>query len=241
MTPIRFQPVLAEAWALFRRDRDWLLRLAGPFLFLPTFALALLVPRLPEAPEGGTSEAHTLAWAELTSDWIARNGLWYVLAFAVGAFGSAAIYAAYLDRGAGDLRGALSRAGSLLPRYLLAALLVAVPTGAGLYLLVLPGLYVMGRTMLVGPALIGDRGLSATGAFARSLSLTRGSGLALMTLAAATFVAGWLAATPFSLADGQSPGRIGEAISAAGIAAVSTLVNLAQALIAIVAYRRVAR
>lgn len=239
--PISIKAVLADAWALFRRDRDWLLRLAAPFLFLPSFALALLVPRWPAAPEAQAAGAdgRTLAWAELFGDWAQTYGGWYALAYAVGAFGSAALYAAYLDRGAGDVRGALRRAGSILPRFLLAALLIAIPTGAGLYLWVLPGLYVMGRAMLASPALLAERPLSAVGALARSFALSAGAGLPLMALAGAVLLAGVALAQPFvAIESAAGGGRIASALAAAGLAAVSMATNLAQMLVAVSAYRR---
>lgn len=242
--PISIQPVLAEAWALFRRDRDWLMRLAAPFLFLPPFALQLLVPNWPPAPVGDDAagrEQRMLAWADLFAAWAREHGGWYILAYAFAAFGSAAVYAAYLDPRAPDIRSALARAGSLLPRYLLAVLLVAIPTGAGLFLWILPGLYVMGRFMLAGPALVAEQPLSATGAVGRAFSLSRGAGLPLMALAALLLLGGFLAAQPFALLDlraGES--RAAGALAAAGLAAVSMLTNIAQALVAVVVYRRLA-
>ena len=239
--PIPILPVLAEAWALFRRDRDWLLAVAAPFLFLPSFALALLVPRWPALPpgQGGTGDAGTLAWMDLFGDWLGANGPWYALAYAVAGYGSAALFAGYLDPGAPDIRAALRRAGVLLPRYLLAAVLVAIPTGAGLYLWVLPGLYVMGRTMLAGPVLVAERPVGAVAAVARSFSLTAGAGLPLMALAAILLLAGILAAQPFVLLEAAAgDNRIGDALAAAGLALVSMLTSIAQALVAVSAYRR---
>lgn len=241
--PIRIQPVLAEAWALFRRDRDWLLALAGPFLFLPAFALALFVPSWPAAPDRGGEARDTqiLAWADQFAGWVGDYGLWYVLGYAVTAFGSAALYAAYLDRGAGDVRGALGRAGAILPRFLLAMILVAIPVGAGLFLWVLPGIYLMGRTMLTGPALLAERPIAAATAVARSFSLSSGAGLPLMALAALTMLIGVAAAQPFlALKEAAGASVVSGAIGAAGMAGVSALTNLAQALIAVAAYRRLA-
>lgn len=239
---IAIQSVLADAWGLFRRDRDWLLRVAGPFLFLPAFALALLVPSAPVALlAGGSSEAETLARAARLADWLRAHGGWYLLANAVTLFGAAALQSAYLDREAPDIRAALGRARRLLPRYLLAMLLVAVPTGAGLYLWVLPGLYVMGRTLLVGPVLVAERPVSAVGAVGRSFALTRGASLPMMALAATTVLAAALLAQPFAAPDpAAGRGVVAAVIAAAGLGAVATLTGIGQALIAVSAYRRLA-
>lgn len=239
--PISILPVLRDAWALFRRDRQWLLRFGAPFLFLPTFALALLVPRWPAAPVSAGADAGSLAWADRFGEWLSRYGGWYALGYAVSAFGAAALFAAYLDRDAPDLRGALRRGGTLLPRYLLAAILVAIPTGAGLYLWVVPGLYVMGRTMLASPALVAERPVGAVQALLRSLQMSAGAGLPLMALAATVLLAGIVLAQPFVAVEalGQG-GQVVAAAAAAGIAAVSMLTNIAQVLVAVAAYRRLA-
>lgn len=238
--PIHVVPVLREAWALFRRDRGWILALTAPFLFLPSFALALLVPRWPAAPVAAGDEGRSLAWAQAFGQWVARYGGWYVGGYAVAAFGAAALFAAYLDKGAPDLRAALRRAAALLPRYLLASLLVAIPTGAGLYLWVLPGLYVMGRTMLAGPALVAERPLGAVPSLLRSLQLSAGAGLPLTALAAAVLLAGVVLAYPFLAVEQAGLGPVGQAVAAAGTAGVSMLTNVAQALVAVAAYRRLA-
>jgi hypothetical protein len=240
MTPFAIRPVLADAWALFRRDRDWLLRVAGPFLFLPAFALALLVPTAPVALlSGGTSEAEALARAAKLADWMRAHGGWHLLANGMALFGAAALQSAYLDRHAPDVGAALGRAGGLLPRYLLAMLIVAVPTGAGLYLWVLPGLYVMGRTMLVGPVLVAERPVSALGAVVRSFALSRGRGLPLMALAATTVLGSLIVAQPFAALDlAAERSVVAAVIEAAGMGAAAMLAGIAQVLIAVGAYRR---
>lgn len=239
--PISILAVLTDAWALFRRDRDWLVRFAAPFLFLPSFALALLVPRWPGAPVGG-ADAGSLAWAERFGEWLSRYGGWYTAGYALSAFGAAALFAAYLDRDAPDLGAALRRGATLLPRYLLASLLVAIPTGAGLYLWVVPGLYVMGRTMLASPALVAERPVGAVQALLRSLQMSAGAGLPLMALAATVLLGGILLAQPFVAIESAAGagGRAVAALSAAGIAGVSMLTNMAQVLVAVSAYRRLA-
>lgn len=240
-------PILSDAWALFRRDRDWVLPLAAPFLFLPAYALALLVPPIP-APSADASldrEARALAWAQQLSQWIGEHGHWHLLAYAVGYAGVAAIIAAYLDGRAGTVGGALRRVGSLLPRYWLAMLLVALPAGAGMLLYVLPGLYVLGRTLLVGPVLVAERPTGALAALGRSFGLTRGVGLPMTALAALVWAGSSLIGLPFSalaasLRGGEDPSRMLLAAADAGVAGAAMLAGVAQALVAVAAYRRLA-
>jgi len=244
-----FATILTDAWALFKRDRDLLLRIAAPFLFLPAFALALVVPDPPMPDQtAGNNEAQALAWADQVTAWASTNGGWYGLAYAISFFGTSLLYALYLDRrdGAPDVGAAMRRSATLFPRYLLAMLLVSLPAGAGLLLYAIPGLYILGRTMLTGPALFAEAPLGAIAAIRRSLSLTRGSGLPLMALAAFSYISGWLIGEPFMMVDrwmretGQE-NPVVLAIVDAGAAAAAMAAGLAMALIAVSSYRRLAR
>lgn len=244
--PVRLDPaaVLHEAWALFRRDRDILLRIAGAFLFLPSFALALLVPGPPPRDQRGDDEA-AVAWFDALGDWGRAHGGWYLLAYAVGYLGAATLYALYLDQRRLDVGGAIRRAAATLPRYLLTMALVALPVGAGMLLLFVPGLYVLGRVMLAGPALITERG-SALSAIRRSMWLSRGSGLPLMGLAAVPVLGGALASQPFVLLDAWmrehgAANPVALALVDAGASLVGMASGLAGVLIALVVYRRLAR
>jgi hypothetical protein len=244
---IDFTGVLKDAWALFKRDRDLLLRIAGPFLFLPAFALALVVPDppLPDAATRG-DEAQALVWAQAVTDWAGANGGWYCLAYALSFFGMAAVYTLYLDRDRVDIGTALSRSATLLPRYLLAMILVSLPAGAGLLLYAIPGLYILGRTMMTGPVLVAEGPIGAFAAIRRSLSLTRGAGLPLMSLAAFGYMSGWLLGMPFmaldgAMRDGGQGNPVAIALVDAGAAAAATASGVAMALIAVSVYRRLAR
>ena len=244
---IDFAGVLKDAWAQFRRDRDLLIRIAGPFLFLPAFALALVVPDppIPDAEARG-DEAQAMVWAQAVTEWAGANGGWYCLAYAMSFFGVAVIYTLNLDAGRVDVGTALKRCATILPRYLLAMILVSLPAGAGLLLYAIPGLYILGRTMLTGPVLVAEGPIGAFAAIRRSLSLTRGVGLQLMSLAAFSYLSGWLLGAPFMALDrwmresGQA-NPVAIAIVDAGAAAAAAGSGLATALIAIAVYRRLYR
>ena len=241
-----FTIVLRDAWALFRRDRDVLLRIAGPFLFLPTYALALLVPA-PPAPDAAAadSQAATQAWVEAVGNWGAAHGGWFLLSYAIAYVGGAAMLSLYLDPVRPDVRGALRRAATLAPRFLLAMLVLLFPAGLGLLLWVIPGLFFMGRTMLVAPVLVADRPVAALTGIARGWRLGRGASLSLTALSAFTYVSGWIASTPFLALDGwlrqgADANPVPIAIVDAGAAAVATASGLAGTLVALAAYRRLA-
>ncbi len=235
--------VVADALRLFRRDQALLLGIAGPFWFLPAYAITLLVPPPPVRPADAQA---ALAWVDGFAQWLAAEAPWYLAAWAIGLWGTATVYCLYLHPDRADVRGALTQGAAMWPRLVLASGLVGLMAGAGLLLWVLPGLYLLGRLMPAGPALAAERPLSAIGAIGRAFRLTAGSGLALMAIAAATLGLGWLLGQPLLLLEawmraqeGGNPVAI--AVVDAGAAAVAAAAALASALLAVAAYRRLAR
>jgi hypothetical protein len=244
---LRATDLVADAAMLFGRDRELLLGLAGPFWFLPAFTLALLVPPAPGLPAGverGTPEAAAAIAA--FAQWLGAYGGWYLLGAAIGAWGSATLFALYLDRERPALREALARGAGLWPRYMLMNAMVGVMALAGLALWILPGLYVLARFMPAGPALVAERPLSAVAAIGRGFRLTRGFGLPLTGVTAATMALSWFAPQPLLALDLWLRERAGGAnpVALATVdalaAAVVTLAALATALIAVATYRRLA-
>ena len=244
---LTFAGVVADAWALFRRDAALLLSVAAPLMFLPAYALTLLVPPMP-MPDDAIADpaARAEAWSDLLSHWVGDYGLGFALAYAVGYFGWAVVVALYCDRDRPDVGGALRRAATIFPRFILAMLLVSLPAGAGLWIFILPGLYVVGRTLPTASVLIGERPIGVLRAIRRALALTRGNGIALMGVAAFAYLGGLLGGQPFLLFDhwlrlqeGGNP--VAVAMVDALAAGVAMLTQLALALAAVGAYRRLAR
>lgn len=241
---------LRDAWALFRRDGGLLVRLAAPFLFWPSLALGLLVPMPPQPEEGvGEGGQRAMAWIDSVGEWATHYGGWYFAAYAIGMIGTAAILSLELGGGRQSVGEALGRALTMAPRFLLAMVLVAVPVGAGTLLWILPGIYIAGRLMLVGPVLFAERRMAALAAMGRSVMLTRGAGLSMAALASCTYLGGIVAARPFValIEMVQGDGGMGSgnpvaiALLQAGAATVAMVAGLAQALISIAAYRRLVR
>lgn len=237
--PLAIGDVLAEAWALWRRDRDLLLRIALPFLFLPGWALMLLLPAPTPIPDGAT----LLDKMEAMNAYVSANLGASLVAWVVSAFGQAALLAFYCDTRVATVGDALRRATLLLPRFLLAKLLVGLAVAAGLLALLVGALVAAGRTMLTGPAVFAER-QSAVQAVARSVALTRGLTLPVAALAAALFAAQWLgqpfAALDAALGGSESGNPVAIALVGAAGALVAAAVELAGVLIAVALYRRLA-
>jgi hypothetical protein len=235
--------VLKDAWDAWKRDRAVLAPLAGLFLFLPVYGLDMMLPPPPAGFDDNATQAQQVAWAQSYLDWAGANGGWYLLVIVLVYFGLLTIYVFRLDPARPHLGAAMGRAARLLPRYLLAMFLVGIPAALGLMLFILPGLYVLARVMVTGPAIVAEAPIGATRAIGRSIALTKGNGLALFGLAAITLIGGAVIAEPFLALDTAMRAKgadnpIAIALVDAAAAAATTVSLLTMALTQIAAYRR---
>ena len=244
---IDFAGLITAGWRLLRRDADLLTRIAGLFFFLPAYALVLLVPPVP-LPDSGIDDRQAQAeqWTNALQDWLGHYGLGSAIAYFVAYFGMAVILALYLSDERPTLGEALRRAVRLYPRFLLAVVTVSIPTGAGMYLLLIPGLYLMARFMLAGPMVIGKQPIGVLAAIGRSWRATRQAQFALLGAVAFIYLAAMLLGQPFMLlgqwlsgSGGDNPAAL--AITGALASLVAAAAQLASVLVAVVAYRRLAR
>ncbi|MGK6319236.1 hypothetical protein [Sphingomonas sp. DT-204] len=243
--------LLREAWALWRRDHALLIPVAGLTMFLPRLALQLLIPEWPAPEQGATGEQAMLQWSQAFAGWVGRYGGWFVLAVVIGLWGALTIVALYLDRNRPTVTGALGRGLALLPRYLIAMILVGLPTSGLLgialavpllFVVVLaPIFYIYARTSLAVAVLVAEAPIGAIAAIGRSWQLTRGNGWPL-----AWILAGILLTSSVFGSVLLALGRIGEnnpialGIAAAAAVASESAATVATALVAIAAYRRLA-
>ncbi len=100
-------------------------------------------------------------------------------------------------------RSALTAAFAALPVYVLALAISAFPTGLGLVLLVIPGLYLLARLFLVVPIVVVER-LGPVATLQRSWLLTEGQGGAIMLFIALAIL--------FTLGAGLLAGGVGAAL-----------------------------
>lgn len=252
--------VAREAAARWRQDRAILSPLSGLTLFVPQWATLLLVPALPPLP-ANPDQVAVQAWAEAAQRWFGSYGLLILATFVIAQLGQLAIVALYVGDGGNDggrptAGGALGRAGRRLLRFLLAGIMVSTPSAVlglvaasapVLLVVVLPALvYVLGRTTLLGPALVGRPGTRALQSIALSWRWTRGAGLALALLVGGLLVTMSVAiqavqATIDALARAGIANPVVTAALDAGAAGVAWAAMLALAMMQGVLYRRLAR
>ena len=217
-----------DARALFARDRDLLIRLAGVLFFLPSFAGLLFLPPA-VAEEGQGANQVLLAW-------FAENAHWLMAEQAVLLLGGGTLYRLYLDPERPTLGAALQRAIAGYPSFLFATLLATLSVFAGLALFILPGAYLLGRTALAAPAVVAQ-GRGAMAALERSFAATRGHGWVLFGVQAMILVVSQLAVVLLSGLDGNGTG-LASALVDAGAAVVGTAAIMATLLFKIAAWRQ---
>lgn len=233
--------VLRDAWAMAKRDVELLVGVAGLLVFLPELAQAMFVAPPPDLPDFNDQAAQDL-WFKQVGLWSQQYELLVIALGLLSLFGVLALFVLYADRARPTVAGALARAGTLFPVYLLLALTVTVPVSLAA-VLIFPGLYLKGRLLPVAPLFVAERPIGVFAAWRRSFALTRGNGLVLMGLAFVPLLGGRLIALPFELLgkvlDGAPMANpVVATVLDAGIAGGHTLATVAAVLIEMALYRR---
>ncbi|MBB4840554.1 hypothetical protein HNP52_003646 [Sphingomonas kyeonggiensis] len=175
--------IFLDAVSLFRAERELLIALAGMFFVVPMLGAVLLVSGL-QLP--ATQDAEKLREAIMA--FYDANLLTILAISLVMDFGSFAIFNLFL-RGDGRTLGqvlllALKRFGAFFVLNTIAGLLFSF----GLSLFVIPGLYMLVRTWLAGPAFAADPAIGILGAFREGWRRSAGvTGFALLGLASMIF------------------------------------------------------
>jgi hypothetical protein len=165
-----FRGVLTDAAILWRTDRDLLARIAGVFMLLPILAIAYLSTTIEIDPATAPEELRERVAA------FYRANIIVVVAISLALeFGTLMLLNLYLRRG--QSVGELMRASGLR---LLPWVLLAMANGAilqlGFALFVLPGIYIFGRTWMMGPAYVAEPERGLLGAIERGFRLSAGKG-----------------------------------------------------------------
>jgi hypothetical protein len=230
-----YSAVWADVTALLRSHASLIATVAGVFIFLPGLLIAYLLPQ----PEGAASLDRL---AQLWGEYLDSNWPWLLLNRIAVTIGSIAILLLLFARGI-TVGAAIAAALALLPAYLIASLLGSAAIGFGLLLLILPGLYLMGRLGPLNAVIVAETHRNPIAAIRRCWDLTRGQGWAILGLilivavaaAIVVAVASSLLGIVFILVAGQEVGRLLTLLVAtAGNAAMTTLLLVLAAAI----YRR---
>lgn len=165
-----------DARNLLRVHGEGVGAIAGFLLFLPDWVANMLV-RSEQLPADAAISDIVANWQEMA----AAN--WYILipAMLCSLLGTIALYVLLTRKDLPRIGDALRVAVTLIPVYLLAQILSGLAMGLGLIMLILPGLYLMGRLAPLGAVIAGEKP-TVSEALARSWQLTHGHGWMIFLL-----------------------------------------------------------
>ena len=213
--------------------------IAGVFLFLPALAVAWFGP-VPIEPAAGADFNQVMeTFRESFRQMIPGQ-----LAIALSALiGTAGILRLWLSRTGTSVGEALTFALMLFPTMLAIQILCGIAIGLGFILLLVPGLYLLGRLALVAPA-VADRSLyNPFEAIRTSWDLTRGNGWAifffLFLVALVIVIAALIIGGIVSVIAGSEPG-FGRMLGGFVEAVFSAVGSLASIAVSAAAYRQLA-
>lgn len=226
--------VLAEARTLWRSDQELVLRIAAVLIFLPQLAVLLFLPRGPDL-EGLAGEALIRA----LEPWIASVWPWALAAALLQTLGQASILSLLLDPRRPSVGEAIMSALPLLPGIFLVSILIIAAQFAGFFALILPGLYVMGRSFLILPSILARPRDGLGGGIIAGIRHTHRRGWMIALIPFSILVATQLVGQLILALAPSAGGTISPAAMAAGAAAslIAALSITAHALFQAATYR----
>jgi hypothetical protein len=160
--------VWADTLRLTRTHWAALIAIAGVFNFLPTLLVNHFYP-MGDPPVDADVQTHI----QFVLDYYQHNALPVVLQSFVVMIGSAAMLRLVFAHG-GTVGAALLFGIALLPVYSILLVLENLAVGAGFMLLVVPGLYLWGRLLPAGPAMVAEERRNPIDALQRGWALSEG-------------------------------------------------------------------
>ncbi|MCW3836040.1 hypothetical protein ACFQ1E_08310 [Sphingomonas canadensis] len=180
--------IFADAAALWRSDADLLARVAAVFFFLPGLAQALFVP-MPELAGLEAPEA-----MPVLAEWLRANIGWLAGQFLMHSLGSCALLVLLLDPARPAVGGAMRIALRRLPGYVVLTLTALLVVLIGMFPLLVPGFYLMGRLFLTGPTYVAEPQKGAIDALVAGIRHSHRNGWMLALVALTVGIIQYLAA-----------------------------------------------
>lgn len=180
-----YTAVWNDVVAMLRANGSLLLAIAGVFFLLPALLTGYLLPQPEQAASGEAQLARMMEYYTANIGWLLLGNL-------VNMVGVIAIYLLLFDARGRTVGGAIAGALPILPFYLLMSILVGLAVGVGLVLLVLPGIYLMGRLVAAGPAMVAEGRHNPLDAIRGSWAKTRGKGWAVAGMVLIVAISGLL-------------------------------------------------
>jgi len=228
-----YNAVWEDTLRLLRQHAPLLAAIAGVFLFMPALLFAVFMPP-PVPPQGGNPERAL----QMVFDFYRAAAPWFLVQALFTMVGTLAMLRLVFARD--TVGGALVQGLVLLPFYFLLSLICGFLLFFAFLLLLVPGLYLLGRLAPISAVLAAENRRNPFDAIGRTFALTKGNGWAIFGLifvvgivaAIAVGVANTLFGLVFVLAAGQALGKLLAAVVASALnAALATLLTMLYAAI----------
>jgi hypothetical protein len=183
--------VWEDTLKLIRQHAPLLAAIAGVFLFLPALMFTIFMP----PPEPQTRDFQRMM--DILMDYYRGAAPWFLAQALVSMVGAAAMLRLVFARG-GTVGDALAFGLLWLPFYFLLSVLCGLIVGFGLILLIIPGLYLLGRIAPAPAVMVAENRRNPFDAIGRSFAITKGNGWAVFGL---VFIVGIVAGISVAVAD----------------------------------------
>jgi len=182
---LSYDAVWQDVMRLLRAHADMILVLTGVFIFLPWLAQALYFPPPVMVRFDATSLQAYLTYLQDHFPAILAQRL-------MGLLGTGAILTLLICADRPTVGDGITRAGRLLPSLLMIDILVQTLWTLGLLALIIPGLYLMGRTCVSQAAMMAEQIANPLRAITRSFALTHQIGWQVFGFIAIIGVVTWI-------------------------------------------------
>lgn len=182
---LSYDAIWQDILAILKAHADIILVVAGAFMFLPTLAQAIyLAPPQMDGIDQKSMQNLALYYEANIVPLLALR--------LVTLLGTGTLLALLLHPSRPTVGGAIAASGQMLPSLFFVSLLQQLIMLGGFLLLIVPGLYVIARTMVSDAAVMAEDVRNPLRALARSFDLTRGLGWQVFGLVAILAVVTWI-------------------------------------------------
>lgn len=183
---LSYDAIWQDMLAMLKAHADIIWVVAGAFLFLPTLAQAIYLPPPPMKGFDETSIQQMALYYE-------TNIIPLLSLRLVTLLGTGALLSLFLHPSRPTVGGAIGAAARLLPTLFFVSLIEQLMMIGGMLLFIIPGLYVVARTMVSDASVMAEDISNPLRGIGRSFDLTRGLGWQLFGLIAILVVVTWIA------------------------------------------------
>lgn len=183
---LSYDAIWQDMLAMLKAHADIIWVVAGAFLFLPTLAQAIY---LPPPPMKGIDQASMQQMAL----YYETNIIPLISLRLVTLLGTGTLLALFLHPSRPTVASAIGAAARMLPTLFFVSLIEQLMMLGGLLLFIVPGLYIVARTIVSDASVMADDITNPLRGLGRSFDLTRGLGWQIFGLIAILVVVTWIA------------------------------------------------